>query len=367
MKKFMLMVFFLGSVLVKNMVFAGKVTTVINVPVTTLWECEKQPTASLCAKQPPLMFNDLPDISTQLLFGEQVEVVESQGDWSFVRALEQSSYNHQTGNLECLQGWVSTDHLFTLKNGAGHVVSVTSMWAPVYKSHAQHEKGVVFMHLSMGSVVHVQLSFLSDCYGMFLGGSLKGFIPKCCVSDVFSALEPDSVATIRKSLVSFAQEFVKKKSPYCWGGRCAWNDQNFDDIQNSAGTVTSVDCSGLVNIVYRACGLLIPRNAHDQLLFADVINSDALNQGDLIFLINHKTGRARHVILYAGIINGQEHVIESTGADIVARKGCRCISVHDLFGVSSLQDVKNDDIRFGSILGNYEKASQARSKFLSID
>lgn len=378
MKKCMIFVLCAGVSFLSDTLLAGGQKTVISVPVTTLWECELPPETFLGTKQPPLMSIDLPGISTQLLFGERVEIVEVQGDWSFVRALEQPCYNRKTGALEYLQGWVNTSHLFSLKTEFGHHMSVTSLWAPVYKNHCKQGKGDAFMHLSMGTLVRVELSFSPDCYGLSLGGLIKGFISKDSVSSISPVVEKNSVETetMRSSVIEFAQKFVDTGSPYCWGGRCAWNNENFDEVKDVVGTVTSVDCSGLVNIVYRACGLLIPRNAHDQMLFADKIDPISLQKGDLVFLINPKNMRARHVILYVGLSNDKEYLIEATGADRVERKGCRRISVQELFGVPSLQYLKNGDvvttstqsiIQYGSILGNFDKVCAARSALLFID
>ena len=60
-----------------------------------------------------------------------------------------------------------------------------------------------------------------------------------------------------------------------------------------------MDCSGLVNLAYRAAGLDIPRDAHEQFLRAKPVN--ALQPGDLIFLSERQNPkRIVHVMLYEG-------------------------------------------------------------------
>ena len=112
-----------------------------------------------------------------------------------------------------------------------------------------------------------------------------------------------------------------------------------------SANAASVDCSGLVNIVYRACGLLVPRDARPQFVAATPINPSDLELGDLIFLeyIDAKgVARVRHPMLYAGLDSeGNACVIESTGRDAVVEKGTRIITTQKLLGLSTLKDIDN--------------------------
>ena len=86
-------------------------------------------------------------------------------------------------------------------------------------------------------------------------------------------------------------------------------------LARGAPSVTGVDCSGLVNLAYRAAGLDIPRDAHEQFLRARAVK--ALQPADLIFLSERgNPRRIVHVMLYAG---GGE-LIEGPGTGTIVRR-----------------------------------------------
>lgn len=85
----------------------------------------------------------------------------------------------------------------------------------------------------------------------------------------------------RMFIVENARHFLG--TPYLWGGR------SFPVKESISG----VDCSGLINLLYRMQGMLIPRNAHDQFLQSQPTHH--LQPADPLYLA--KTERICHVIL----------------------------------------------------------------------
>ncbi|MFN0065388.1 MAG: C40 family peptidase, partial [Chlamydiales bacterium] len=88
----------------------------------------------------------------------------------------------------------------------------------------------------------------------------------------------------RAQLVCEAEQFIG--APYLWGGRAA----------TLKGLIASVDCSSLINLLYRAQGVEIPRDAHDQYLKMNPTQFPL--PGDPLYMT--KKERMSHVILYLG-------------------------------------------------------------------
>ena len=125
---------------------------------------------------------------------------------------------------------------------------------------------------------------------------------------------------IRKAVIKTARQFLGDK--YHWGGRSGFK----------------IDCSGLVNLSYRALGIDLPRNAADQFVFAKAVPKEKIKPGDLIF--SGKTGNNKsinHVMIYSGAKTG--NLIEATRETNSIRE----ISFKEKFG-KDLSNIRNGQI-----------------------
>lgn len=93
--------------------------------------------------------------------------------------------------------------------------------------------------------------------------------------------------------VSLAMKAYQNKVPYVWGGN---------------SLTQGIDCSGLIQQIYRQLGINVPRVTYDQAKSGKRVPLNQLRPGDLVFFNTGKAdpngiGRYGHVGLYIG--NGQ--------------------------------------------------------------
>jgi len=195
------------------------------------------------------------EMVSQLLFGEQVEVLEDCGAWLNVKT-QHDDY----------EGWVDSKMLWDASLSE-EVAIVTSLTAT--------------------------LACEGEHFPLTLGGLLplpqNGFF-KLAGQD-FKLID-GQVAAEALSLEQ-ALETIKqmKHSPYLWGGR----------------TPFGIDCSGFSQLFYRLQGVDLPRDASQQVSCGDDVFLQEASAGDLAFF--EKDGRVTHV----GILLDAQHIIHASG------------------------------------------------------
>jgi len=211
--------------------------------------------------------NECSEMTSQLLFGETVEILESKERWLYVR-------NHSDNYC----GWVDKKMISLLpENGEKNHNDIENFRILKPVSFCRNlTKGNTFP-LPGGSILRNYQN------GNFTDGTYQ------------YAIHPSDAGMPQpltgNNIVSLARQYLS--SPYLWGGKSA----------------LGIDCSGLVQVVFSLCGIMLPRNASQQAEIGEEINSLALaHTGDLAFFAN-----AENHIIHVGILMNAHQIIHASG------------------------------------------------------
>jgi gamma-D-glutamyl-L-lysine dipeptidyl-peptidase len=262
----------------------------VAVPLATVWS---SPDAPREVDAPALL--DTPDIAawvhgmdaalrkglngrtlTQLLLGEPVHVLEKAEDWVRVAAAWQPSSVHPSG----YPGWVRRAHLAPPAGaGAARAVVTSPRTTLTLEGRRQHEVSFgTSLAVAEGAVgtgdVHV---WVPGCHKSPHVGTLRR-------SDVHLTASDAGTAAARADLLRTAELFLGLG--YLWGGTSSWG----------------LDCSGLVHLVLRSHGVVVPRDARDQAQAALPLELAEAGAGDLFFFA--RPGEPAHHVGFVSRLDG---------------------------------------------------------------
>lgn len=257
----------------------------INVPVATVWTSSDSPRpmdSIVLSKDGDLRewisrqtYEDLLDlcegnrVQTQILYGEEVLVIEENNGWSNIRIPTQPSSKDETG----YPGWIPSCQLILkpsdFKTGDQEIV-VTSKTAEIHLDNESKEITVSFATI-------LPFIRLEEEYAVVKTPTGIGRITNKDV-EIINSIRPSG-----EDILNSAEKFLGLS--YLWGGMSSYG----------------YDCSGLTYTMNRANGYTIPRDAHDQAASGNHVSLHALEKGDLLFFAYEEgKGAIHHVGLYYG-------------------------------------------------------------------
>ncbi|MBE1555358.1 S-layer homology domain-containing protein [Sporosarcina limicola] len=269
----------------------SKIQTV-NVAVTTLW---KEPNKARTVDRPST--TNVVDIAkwtknmtlqqkqglvgkieTQALYGQEVVILKSSGDWVQIAVKEQTSPKNKAG----YPGWVPKAHITeSYPNYKDCKVAIISTpTAPLYNDAKTTSE---FMDISFNTSLPVIKDEAGWLHVQTPADGVK-FIRKQDV-EIYKNKAAIPKPT-QKDIIDTAKKFTGLA--YLWAGTSGFG----------------LDCSGFTYSVYKQHGIAIPRDSTVQAVNGTPVLLKNLQPGDLLFFAHQKgKGPVHHVGMYIG--NGQ--------------------------------------------------------------
>lgn len=210
--------------------------------------------------------SDKAEISSQLLFGDHVEILEKTEKWWLV-----------CNAYDGYEGWIDFKQLAVL-------------------SIDQYVKNHECDHFVPAEVLNIVIDEEGSKYYLSPGSNLPMLDDGFCTlgTEKFMVMfTPRKVSPehISNEVVSNALFF--QNAPYLWGGR----------------SLFGIDCSGFVQIVFKLNGVLLKRDAWQQAEQGEVVDFlPEVQPGDVAFFDNEE-GRIIHV----GIMLDNQRIIHASG------------------------------------------------------
>lgn len=233
--------------------------------------------------------SDQSDVVSQAIYGSNVTLLTAQGEWSRIQTADH------------YKGWVRSRHLRLIQNGDGYatsgtVVEVQSLFANIYREPdiTRHQPVITIPFETRLEVMSEQNA--GDSKSAIGKGTPEGWLHVRLpdkrdewvqAGDVISDPKPLSIP----ESIELAKRFLG--FPYLWGGSSSFG----------------FDCSGFTQMLVRARGKIMPRDADKQAAWIGVsaVERKDLQAGDLLFF-----GSSAKDITHTGMYIGDGQFIHDT-------------------------------------------------------
>lgn len=211
------------------------------------------------------------EMVSQLIFGEHFTILQHKEKWAYIHSL-----------IDSYEGWVDYKMITHISDDIAEWFNEAPLAVinhPIVS--AFNETTEEKLLLPAGSL----LPYYDVKKEVFSINETNFHVARECVNI------PDCHIYSGNELVSIAYMFLN--SPYLWGGRSA----------------LGIDCSGLVQTVFRICGISLPRDASQQVNIGSTVNFlQEARPGDVAFFENEEG----HII-HVGILISNRTIIHASG------------------------------------------------------
>lgn len=228
-------------------------------------------------------------LENQLLMGALVETFETERYWVKVRA-------------EDYTGWVTNLGLHELSDAEKDAYIAAAKWICVAEyariREEPSERSAPLCDFTMGDIVRQTGQRQDGWVGVILPDGRNGWVLSHEVMDfaAWASMSPGAacsqaggavpaasdIEACARQICSLACSF--RGTPYMWGGN----------------SIKHFDCSGLVKFCYFLNGIILPRNARQQIFCGTPVPDGEWQPGDLLFFGSKKPLKITHVALYIG-------------------------------------------------------------------
>lgn len=233
--------------------------------------------------------SDKSDVGSQAIYGTNVTLLATRGEWSRVQT------------PDCYRGWMASHYLRLVQSGTGYATSVEtvqveSLFANLYREPdvTRHKPIITIPFESRVEVIPEETPEKKK--GEKKKESHEGWLQVRLPDKSSAWIQSGDVVSDPKPLtipesIDLAKRFLG--IPYLWGGRSSYG----------------FDCSGFTQMLVRARGINMPRDADQQAVWTGVITVDRkdLQPGDLLFF-----GSSRRDITHTGMYIGDGQFIHGT-------------------------------------------------------
>jgi|YNPMSStandDraft_1061717.scaffolds.fasta_scaffold00041_2 hypothetical protein len=204
------------------------------------------------------------EITTQLLFGDIVYVFEKQGNWARVACC-----------IDDYVGWIDNKTLYYFDNLKKISIANFSVIDSLF-AWAKNDKDEKVLLPAGATIYNYNPDDLSFSF----------------IFNKFKLIQPiANYEASQTSIINLSLQFLN--CPYLWGGKTAFG----------------IDCSGLVQVVFKIAGITMLRDAAQQAYQGKTINFlEEAKPADLLFFDNDE-GKIVHV----GIYLGNNKIIHASG------------------------------------------------------
>lgn len=210
--------------------------------------------------------SDKSEIVTQLIFGDHFRILELEGNWVKIKI--------ETDGYEC---WIGSKQFQYISYNTFELINASppSFSGDLIQTVKHLRRNEIFPVL-IGSAI----PFLD---GENFNIENENYIYE---GDIFL---PEK--NLRKSLVSLSTVYLN--APYLWGGK----------------TPFGIDCSGLMQMIFKLHKINLPRDAKDQALLGETLSFvEEAEPGDLAFFDNDEG-----FIIHVGMVIGDSNIIHASG------------------------------------------------------